>query len=579
MNTNITNNMTGSNKRPTNRTRKSTLTQQQKNKKRQRATTEQLEVLKKEFLINQTPNAKTREEIGRRIDMTERSVQIWFQNKRAKTKQNQRKNGYMSGQTTPFVGNHIYNNMSLIGQLPVQLPMAGNYPNFMGHSLTPFGSHLNPMLHQQQQACNKMSISTTPVVLSCSELWISNWRRVFDIRAPQTLQIKYEPMDSTFSYTICEPKSIQDMVFNMKFPKSSIESIELTSDDSNPIGGMVTITLNEAPRFLIKSPATSDTWQNTCDFSMNGVASKNFTHKLKGNMSTLTAQLMGLAFHIPVNILGVIYNEHNAQHPLFCQSFRQAGTMSEAVSPGRISEITNGTTSSVDLKKSRSHSLPSLLTDETRHHECVITNRSFVEDEDATNNNHRSLNADNNTLSNSSNSTASFFSTDEGADSAFTTLSTPDIENFSCKTIKNKEETRRSGELNDSIFYDQDTHSLITFDMNGSSNLNIQGEGSQHGISSNNILEDTLMTASTQNSSGIEDLQQSDKTNNMELSDFSFGRNDVYNQTFSMDNSDTMFSMDNISVDPAYNSLGDDASNEITMMEFSENSALSLVPA
>lgn len=61
--------------------RKSTLTQQQKNQKRQRATQDQLATLEIEFSRNPTPTASVRERIAQEINMTERSVQIWFQNR------------------------------------------------------------------------------------------------------------------------------------------------------------------------------------------------------------------------------------------------------------------------------------------------------------------------------------------------------------------------------------------------------------------------------------------------------------------------------------------------------------------
>lgn len=61
--------------------RKSTLTQQQKNQKRQRATQDQLTTLELEFNKNPTPTATVRERIAEEINMTERSVQIWFQNR------------------------------------------------------------------------------------------------------------------------------------------------------------------------------------------------------------------------------------------------------------------------------------------------------------------------------------------------------------------------------------------------------------------------------------------------------------------------------------------------------------------
>jgi hypothetical protein len=55
--------------------------------------------------VNPSPNAKMREMIADRIRMTERSVQIWFQNRRAKVKQMQRKEaGDEGSQTGPFYG-------------------------------------------------------------------------------------------------------------------------------------------------------------------------------------------------------------------------------------------------------------------------------------------------------------------------------------------------------------------------------------------------------------------------------------------------------------------------------------------
>ena len=57
------------------------MTQQQKNQKRQRATQDQLSTLEMEFNKNPTPTANVRERIAEEINMTERSVQIWFQNR------------------------------------------------------------------------------------------------------------------------------------------------------------------------------------------------------------------------------------------------------------------------------------------------------------------------------------------------------------------------------------------------------------------------------------------------------------------------------------------------------------------
>ncbi|KAF9912027.1 hypothetical protein BX616_010436 [Lobosporangium transversale] len=60
-------------------------------KKRTRASAEQLAILEDTFLTNQSPNSKVREILAKKVKMSERSIQIWFQNRRAKVKQAQKR--------------------------------------------------------------------------------------------------------------------------------------------------------------------------------------------------------------------------------------------------------------------------------------------------------------------------------------------------------------------------------------------------------------------------------------------------------------------------------------------------------
>lgn len=55
-------------------------------RKRTRATPEQLAILEKSFNVNPSPNSRVREQLSLQLGMTERSIQIWFQNRRAKVK-------------------------------------------------------------------------------------------------------------------------------------------------------------------------------------------------------------------------------------------------------------------------------------------------------------------------------------------------------------------------------------------------------------------------------------------------------------------------------------------------------------
>ncbi|ELR23676.1 homeobox domain containing protein [Acanthamoeba castellanii str. Neff] len=58
----------------------------ERKRKRSKTTPEQLRILMDEFQREPMPNATTRQTLAARLDMTPRSVQIWFQNMRAKVK-------------------------------------------------------------------------------------------------------------------------------------------------------------------------------------------------------------------------------------------------------------------------------------------------------------------------------------------------------------------------------------------------------------------------------------------------------------------------------------------------------------
>lgn len=60
-------------------------------RKRTRATAEQLTVLEDTFAVNVSPNSKLRKQLSDQLKMTDRSIQIWFQNRRAKVKHMQKR--------------------------------------------------------------------------------------------------------------------------------------------------------------------------------------------------------------------------------------------------------------------------------------------------------------------------------------------------------------------------------------------------------------------------------------------------------------------------------------------------------
>ncbi|TPX61965.1 hypothetical protein SpCBS45565_g07117 [Spizellomyces sp. 'palustris'] len=63
----------------------------QKPRRRPRATPEQLAILEETYNVNTSPRGRLRTELAKRLGMTERSVQVWFQNRRAKVKLNEKR--------------------------------------------------------------------------------------------------------------------------------------------------------------------------------------------------------------------------------------------------------------------------------------------------------------------------------------------------------------------------------------------------------------------------------------------------------------------------------------------------------
>jgi len=57
-------------------------------KHRRRTTKAQYKILERSFIENQKPSANIRRSLATKLDMTPRAVQVWFQNRRAKTKGN-----------------------------------------------------------------------------------------------------------------------------------------------------------------------------------------------------------------------------------------------------------------------------------------------------------------------------------------------------------------------------------------------------------------------------------------------------------------------------------------------------------
>ncbi|KAG0050920.1 hypothetical protein BGZ83_004284 [Gryganskiella cystojenkinii] len=110
-------------------------------KKRTRASVEQLAILEDTFLTNQSPNSKVREILAKKVKMSERSIQIWFQNRRAKVKQAQKRTELVQQEAMKA---QYLNNCAAAGVAPQPIYGFGPAGGIAGGKGFPMGGHLHP---------------------------------------------------------------------------------------------------------------------------------------------------------------------------------------------------------------------------------------------------------------------------------------------------------------------------------------------------------------------------------------------------------------------------------------------------
>ncbi|KAH8704127.1 putative homeobox transcription factor [Talaromyces proteolyticus] len=263
--------------------RKSTLTQQQKNQKRQRATQDQLVTLELEFNKNPTPTAAVRERIAHEINMTERSVQIWFQNRRAKIKMIAKKS-IETGEDCDSIPDSMRQYLAMQFDLnkPGARDLFGRASGLSGYPNNGFVGDAGPsgkvMIHH----------------FTCRSLSVGSWRRIG--QNAMDLVIFYSPDKATMTYYINNDSA----GYKIEYPFSYIKNITLESGDSpqNANGapsrpGGLLVELMRPPMFYMDSSNSGGFYQ--CgDFTEDQQASRVMVHHLGGHPKVLSVQLAKL---------------------------------------------------------------------------------------------------------------------------------------------------------------------------------------------------------------------------------------------------------------------------------------------
>ncbi|CAJ0837752.1 2018_t:CDS:2 [Entrophospora sp. SA101] len=298
------------------------------NKKRTRATPEQLAILEDTFKTNTSPNSKVREALAEKVSMSERSIQIWFQNRRAKMKAVQKRAHLMINQESlnhfmtcmpPSYGN-IYPFRMPIHQHPqrIALPnvafsagmrpqpnISNNQPQPQQQYTPPLQQYSPPQEFITPSAFNNTSVTLMP----CETLTIGTWRRILTIQEPKDLLCYYTLPQDLITYHITNDNTH----FKMEFPFIDITSIEYRPIDEST--SQLAIEVKDTPRFFMESPHGK--WNMCKDFTEDRQASRHMRHVIKGRSAFMKPALIKLMQDNSdlAKVVTILDSPNNASYP------------------------------------------------------------------------------------------------------------------------------------------------------------------------------------------------------------------------------------------------------------------------
>ncbi|CAG8528359.1 5720_t:CDS:2, partial [Racocetra fulgida] len=307
---------------------------------RTRATPEQLAILEDTFKTNTSPNSKVREALAEKVNMSERSIQIWFQNRRAKMKAMQKRAHLMINQDSlghhfmpciPGYGHGLYpfrmpihhaqrialprsystsdltptiNNIALAGMRPqpnsglgITVPQVSQGFWQSGPLTAPITSlgtgdpnHMSgfpfPFTPPQEFVSPAYNNNTMVSVISCETLTIGTWRRILTMQAPTDLLCYYAIPQNTFTYHITNDNT----QFKMEFPLTDITAIEYRLIDD--VYAQIAVEVKDPPHFYME--ASHGGWNMCKDFTEDRQATRHMRHVMKGRAIVMKPQLIKL---------------------------------------------------------------------------------------------------------------------------------------------------------------------------------------------------------------------------------------------------------------------------------------------
>ncbi|KAI9322332.1 homeobox domain-containing protein [Dichotomocladium elegans] len=294
-------------------------------RKRTRTSPNQLAILERTFSMHRSPSGRLREQLSQQLGMTERSIQIWFQNRRAKEKNMAKRISIaqnkvlrmqqwatsaatttcqmQGGWIAPMYYYHHQQQQRHMKHLPApSSPPLPPPPASMARAQS--ASYERPLHSHHESSVVKQRGATMPPYqnifwsdnvqrqFSADTLEIGSWKRM--ILLPSSIYCYCDLSNRTMTWMI------QDglLSFKIVFSVDIIQSVRIQqlSEDRAEI-----LLLLDAPKFLSFYMQNQDGWIQCHDFTQDKQATLVPLHRLEGPAVSIWTEWQALLQDLPDN--------------------------------------------------------------------------------------------------------------------------------------------------------------------------------------------------------------------------------------------------------------------------------------
>ncbi|KAJ3130432.1 hypothetical protein HK100_008034 [Physocladia obscura] len=369
-------------------------------RKRVHPTREQQALLEQFFDANSKPNSKERAEICLAVNINTKSVQIWFQNRRAKLKKDET-NGTNSSSNVCSTDNRIDNNAAPSSTTivrkagnrtscspPSHDTTTNNSTDPSGFSATSSSSSNAPPFHHPAPLPpldNSMQSVPTPPIShsihqgapplwttangSCrifaSELNIGTWRRV--ATTPYDLVCEISTYQGVLRWAVVE----STFTFKMEIPLASILDVSIHPVSGSPIMSSIALDISTVPIFFreLRDPnhaGPTGLFVNCEDFTENIAASQCLRHVLQGSSAEMEKLFLMLSEYFEV----ALQQQHHQQQQQYHHNPQQ--------SQQELSQYQKQQQQQQKNSPKFGHGIPGYKMEHQNHHESYVEDNSNV---------------------------------------------------------------------------------------------------------------------------------------------------------------------------------------------------------